>query len=84
MEYPHSIFMLKIKQGIVMMITSQRGDLSWFMLRNIYFTKFQSLIRYGIILWGGEIKSVRVLKTQKWVPHAIKGLNKRWSCRPVF
>ena len=44
------------------MITSLRGDLSLFTLRNIYCTKFQSLIRYGIILWGGEIESVRVLK----------------------
>ena len=35
------------------MISSLRGDLRLFMLRNIYFTKFKSLIRYGIILWGG-------------------------------
>ena len=33
------------------MISSLRGDLFLFILRNIYFTKFQSLIRYGIILW---------------------------------
>ena len=49
------------------MILSLRGDLSLFMLRNIYFTKFQSLIRYGIILWSGERKSVKVLKIQKRV-----------------
>jgi len=35
------------------------------MLRNIYFIPFHSLIRYGIILWGEEIESVRVLKMQQ-------------------
>ena len=47
------------------MITSLRGDLGLFMLRNIYFTKFQSLVRYGIILCCGDIESVKVLKIQK-------------------
>jgi len=37
MEYPHSVFMFKVK-------------------------KFQSLIRYGIILWVGKRQSVKVLE----------------------
>jgi len=45
------------------MIISVTGDLSLFMLQNL--TKFQSLIRYGIILWGGESESIKVLKVQK-------------------
>jgi hypothetical protein len=59
------------------MISSLRGDLSLFILRNIYFTKFQSLIRYGIILWGGERETVKLLKIQKRVLCSIKGLHKR-------
>ena len=66
------------------MISSLRGDLSLFMVRNIYLTKFQSLIQYGIILWGGESESVKVLKTQKRVLCTIKVLHKRESCRPIF
>jgi len=54
------------------------------MLRNTYFTKFQSLIRHGIILWGGERECVKVLKIQKRVLRSIKGLHKRESCRPIF
>jgi hypothetical protein len=51
------------------MITSLCGDLSLFILRNIYIyiyilKKFQSLIRCGIILWDGEIEVVKVLKIQ--------------------
>jgi len=47
------------------MISSLRDDLSLLMLRNIYFTIIQSLMSYGIILWGGERESVKVLRIQK-------------------
>jgi hypothetical protein len=66
------------------MITSLTGDGSLLMSRNIYFTKCQYLIRCGIILWGGETESVKVLKLYKKVLHGILGLNKRQSCRPVI
>jgi len=71
MEYPHSFFMFKVLNQVTYMISSLRGDSSLFMLRSIYFTKFQSLIRYGIIVWGGERQSVKVL-------------NKKESCRQTF
>lgn len=54
------------------------------MLRNIYFTTFQSLIRYGIIICSGEVESVNVLKIQERLRHAIKRLNKRQFFRPIF
>ena len=57
------------------MISSLTGDLDLFMLRNIYFTKFQYLIRYGIILWGGERESVKVLKIRKRFFAQLKGLH---------
>jgi hypothetical protein len=78
---PHSVLCSKLNK-VSYMITSLRDDL--LTLRNIYWMKFQSLIRYGIILWGGEIESVRVLKIQKRVLLAIKGLNTRKSCRLIF
>jgi hypothetical protein len=46
------------------MIWSLRGDLSLFMLRNTYLTKFQSLIRHVIILWAGERESVKNTKNK--------------------
>jgi len=80
----HVQFLRSKFKEISYMITSLGGDVSLFTLRNLYFTNFQCLIRYGIILWGGEIDSVRVLKIQKRVLLAIKGLNKGKSCRPIF
>jgi hypothetical protein len=47
------------------MITSLIGDFSLLMLRNIYFAKFQSLLRHGIILWSGEIENVLVQTNTK-------------------
>ena len=55
------------------MITSLRGDLTLFMSRNIYIKKFHSLMRSGIILWGGEIQIVKVLKIQKVYYVQLKG-----------
>jgi len=54
------------------------------MLRNIYFTKFRSLIRYGIILCIVEIESAKVLKMQERVLSVIKGMNKRQFYRQIF
>ena len=64
MEYARSVLMIFLNK-VSYMISSLRGDLSLFMLRNIYFIKFKSLISYGIILWGGVRESVKVLRIQK-------------------
>ena len=59
----HIQFLCSKLNKVSYMIISVTGDLSLFMLQNL--TKFQSLIRYGIILWGGESESIKVLKVQK-------------------
>jgi hypothetical protein len=61
-----------------------RNDLSFGISRNIYFAKFQSLVRDGIILWGGEKESSKVLNMQKRALCIMEGLNSRKSCRPIF
>jgi len=58
------------------MIPSLGGDLSLFALRNIYFTKFKSLIRYAIFLCVGESESVKLLKIQKGFFVQLKGCMK--------
>ena len=65
-------------------IAPLRGDLSLFMLRNIYFEKFQSVLGYGTILWCGETESVMVLVIQKRALHTIKGLHNQQSWRQIF
>jgi hypothetical protein len=67
----HIQFYVQVKKGILY-DPSLRGDLSLFMLRNIYFTKFQSLIRYGI-LWSGESKCQNTKNTKKGFLVQLKG-----------
>jgi hypothetical protein len=54
-------------------------------LRNVYFAKFQSLISYSLIFWGGECESSEVLKIQKKrILRLMRGVNSRITCRPIF
>ena len=64
MEYPHSIFMFKVKQGIIYDLITERW-IKLIYVKKYIFPKFQSLIRYGVILWGGERESVKVLNIKK-------------------
>jgi hypothetical protein len=61
-----------------------KNEVSFYVLRNICFTKFQSLMRCGIILWGGASKTTKVLKLQKRVLCLMTNKYKTESCRPIF
>jgi hypothetical protein len=54
------------------------------MIRSIYFAYFQSRLRYGIMFWGGEVKSVKIFWLQKKMIQLITGVHKRISCRHIF
>jgi len=59
------------------MIKSLKEILSSNFIRNIYFTKFHSLFRFGILCWrgsGGELTS-EILGIQKQVIRLITGVN---------
>jgi hypothetical protein len=48
------------------LIKSLRDVVSLSILRNIYLTKFESILKYGIIFWGGGHKDTdTVFKIQK-------------------
>jgi hypothetical protein len=65
-------------------IKALKEEMSPHILGNIYFAKFQPQISYGLIFWGGESESNRILMLQKWVLHIMKGVTKRTSCRDIF
>jgi hypothetical protein len=67
-------------------IKSLKEILSLNLIRNIYFTKFHSLLRFGILFWGGaggELMT-RMLRIQKRVIISMVGVNSRTSCRHLF
>jgi len=68
------------------MIKSLKEILSPNMILDIYFTKFQSLLRFGILFWGGmggEL-NMRILRIQKRVIRSMAGVSSRTSCRQLF
>jgi hypothetical protein len=71
------------------MIKSLKEILSPNMIQNIYFTKFQSLLQFGILFWGGNWGgggelSMRILGTQKRVIRSMVGVSSRTSCGQPF
>ena len=67
------------------MIKSLKGILSPYMIRNIYFTKFQALLRFGILFWGGRGRELnkRIFRIQKRVIRLMSGVRSRTSCRQL-
>jgi hypothetical protein len=41
------------------------------------------VVSYGLIFWGGEGESNKILKIQKRILRLIKGVNSITSCRPI-
>ena len=53
-------------------------------LIQIYFSLFESHIRYGLFLWGNCTKIDIILKQQKAILRIFNNSNARESCRPLF
>jgi hypothetical protein len=55
-------------------------------IQNIYFTKFQSLLKFGILFWGGMggEENTRIFKIQKKVVRSMVGVSSRVSCRQLL
>ena len=69
---------------VVYMIVSLQDIVSTYIFRNIYVTKFQSVLRYSIIFWGGEGNSRTAFTLHKRVLRTIKAINNWVSCRQIF
>ena len=71
---------------VAFMIKSLKEILSPILIRNIYFAKFHSLLRFGIVFWGGSGSelSMRILRIQKRVIRSMVGVSSRTSCKHLF
>jgi hypothetical protein len=52
--------------------------------KTVYFSYIQSLIQYGIVLWGNSTNSIRIFRTQKNAIRILSGVTRRTSCRQLF
>jgi hypothetical protein len=56
-----------------------KETMSPYMIRNIYFSNFESCLRYGIILWGRDNESNKIFKLKKKVLQIISGVSNHTS-----
>lgn len=53
-------------------------------VRTAYFAHFQSIIWYGLVLWGGSSRLSDILILQKRAVRVISGSRAMEHCRPIF
>lgn len=53
-------------------------------LKTYYHANFESVMAYGIVLWGKSPSAERIFILQKRTLRAMLGMNTRASCRTVF
>jgi hypothetical protein len=54
-------------------------------LINVYYAEFESVLKYGIIFWGGVQNDFKdIFKLQKKCIRVIKGVKNRVSCRNLL
>jgi hypothetical protein len=78
MELPCTDIASKLSK-VSFMIKSSKGILSRYMILNVYFTKFQALLRFGILFWegmGGEL-NIRIFRIQKRAIRSMVGVSSR-------
>lgn len=54
------------------------------LLRSVYFANFESLMRYGVVIWGGSSDTSKIFILQKSALRSMLGLKFRESCRGRF
>jgi hypothetical protein len=81
----HTQYVCQKLSKIIYLIKSLRDTVSRAVLINVYYAKFESVLKYGIIFWGGVHKDFKTLfKLQKKCVRVIKGEKKRVSCKNLF
>jgi hypothetical protein len=69
---------------VVYMVKLLKETMIPYMIRIMYFSNFESCLRYGFILWGGDRASDRIFKLQKHDLQVICGVSSHMSCRQIF
>jgi len=70
------ICILRLQLGkVCYIIKSVQGIMGLGMIRSLYHSKFESLVRYGIIFWGADSENIPIFKLQKRVIQSMCGLD---------
>jgi hypothetical protein len=53
-------------------------------IKTIYYSYFNSIIRYGLPFWGNSPHSQKIFRIQKKIIRIMVGCRSRASCRNIF
>lgn len=53
-------------------------------LKDVYFSLFQSLVSYGLTLWGNAVGAIKIFILQKKAVRILAGVGCRDHCGPIF
>lgn len=53
-------------------------------LKTIYYSYFNTIMSYGLFIWGNSPHSLRIFRMQKKIIRIMTGCNSRVSCRNLF
>jgi hypothetical protein len=78
------VFLLVCKVPFI--IKSLKKIMSPSMINNIYFSKLQSLLRFGVLFWGGleGITTTKLFRLRRTVIRFMVGVNSRTFCKKLF
>lgn len=81
---PHIDYLTTKLSSIIYLIRRLTFCVSSSYVRYAYFAYFQSLIRYGIILWGNSSRVTEILILQKKIIRIITNSDRLEHCKPLF
>lgn len=85
LKWDHHIEILSSKLASVCYALKQMKEICSFDILKIYYhSNFESIMTYGIILWGKSPEAERIFRLQKRAIRCMLGMNLRDSCREKF
>jgi len=81
---PHITYISAKLSRVIFLLRSLKNHVPLNYVRSSYFAFFQSIISYGILLWGNSNHINRILLLQKKAVRIITDSHKLEHCKPLF
>lgn len=70
--------------SVIYLLRNLREYVDYETLISVYYALFQSILIYGITLWGNSASTSKLFILQKWAIRTISGVLPRTHCKPLF
>lgn len=81
---PHVDFVSKKMAKDLYILRKLRNTVDNYIFLTVYFSDFQSIFSYGIVLWGSCINCITLFILQTGAVRLIRYVTNLASCKPVF